>query len=276
MDLDALGLNSTFESSELQASYEPPVDRVDTSEIEGPEDFTMNMTYWMTADLPLAQIKSRKEAKGRAQQQRMDAMQEEDAAQDETEEGDQAVVEDDMTEPRPAPSNSASPTRRAKGTTDEHTYSTPASERSMEHEEKVKSFLSGLPDTDMEGAISGTPPHMLKQSFLQIPRSSPPKARSLQPTVEDYDTPRKPTQETVIHHTAAAIETREHDELRDHIEDAHHGARDYPLVYSVRPRTRANRQLQTEREGSQSGEDCESANTGCGCGSVVCGSPDEG
>jgi chromosome segregation ATPase len=217
MDLDALGLNSTFESSELQASYEPPVDRVDTSEIEGPEDFTMNMTYWMTADLPLAQIKSRKEAKGRAQQQRMNAMQEEDAAQHETEEGDQAVVEDDMTEPRPAPSNSASPTRRAKGTTDERTYSTPASERSMEHEEKVKSFLSGLPDTDMEGAISGTPPHMLKQSFLQIPRSSPPKARSLQPTVEDYDTPRKPTQETVIHHTAAAIETREHDELRDHI-----------------------------------------------------------
>ena len=204
MDLDALGLNSTFEFSELQASYEPPVDRVDTSEIEGPEDFTMNMTYWMTADLLPAQIKSRKEAKGRIEQHRMDAMQEEGGAHDETEEGDRAVMEDDET---------ATPPRRANGTTDNRTYSTPASERSMEHDEKVKSFLSGLPDTDMEGAISGTPLHMPNQSFLQVPRSSPPKARSLQPTVEDYDTPRKPTQETVIHHTAT--ETHEHDGSHD-------------------------------------------------------------
>lgn len=218
MDLDALGLNSTFESSELQGGYEPPVDRVDTSEIEGPEDFTMNMTYWMTADLPPAQIKSRKEAKGRRQELRMDAMQEEDAAQDATEEGDQVIIdEDDATERRVPQSNSASPTRRANGTTDERTYSTPGSERSMQYGEKVGSFLSALPDTDMEGAIAGTPLHMPKQSFLQVPRSSPPKPRSLQPTVEDYDTPRKPTQETVIHHASPLIDTNGHDVLRDMI-----------------------------------------------------------
>jgi chromosome segregation ATPase len=214
MDLDALGLNSTFESSELQASYEPPVDRVDTSEIEGPEDFTMNMTYWMTADLPLAQIKSRKEAKGRLQETRMDAMQEEGAAQDISEEGDRAVAVGTPRIRQGDNSNSASPTRRAHGTTDERAYSTPASDRSMENDEKVRSFLSNLPDTEMESAIAGTPLHIPRQSFLQIPRSSPPKARSLQPTVEDYDTPRKPTQETVIHHTSAVNETREHDALR--------------------------------------------------------------
>lgn len=217
MDLDALGLNSTFESTELQASYEPPVDRVDTSEIEGPEDFTMNMTYWMTADLPLAQIKSRKEAKGRVEEERMDAMREEDAVQDNTAQGDRVIVQTNTRAHDMRMSNSASPTRRAHGTTDERNYSTPASERSMENDEKVRSFLSNLPDTDMEGAITGTPLHVPKQSFLQIPRSSPPKARSLQPTVEDYDTPRKPTQETVIHHTSAIVDTHAHDTLHDQI-----------------------------------------------------------
>jgi hypothetical protein len=208
MDLDALGLNSTFESSELQASYEPPVDRIDTSEIEGPDDFTMNMTYWMTADLPLAQIKSRKEAKGKAHEMRMDAVQADL----------QARVEEDAGNRTGTASPSGSPTRRPHSTTaDERTYSTPASERSMENDEKVRSFLSNLPDTDMEGAITGTPLHIPKQGFLQIPRSSPPKARSLQPTVEDYDTPRKPTQETVIHHTSAVIDTNAHDALNHQI-----------------------------------------------------------
>jgi hypothetical protein len=208
MDLDALGLNSTFESSELQASYEPPVDRIDTSEIEGPDDFTMNMTYWMTADLPLAQIKSRKEAKGKTHETRMDAAQA----------NHQMQVQDGAGTASHSRSHSASPTRRPNGTTaDEATYSTPASERSMENDEKVRSFLSNLPDTDMEGAIAGTPLHIPKQSFLQVPRSSPPKARSLQPTVEDYDTPRKPTQETVIHHTSAVIDTNTHEALHNQI-----------------------------------------------------------
>lgn len=217
MDLDALGLNSTFESTELQASYEPPVDRVDTSEIEGPDDFTMNMTYWMTADLPLAQIKSRKEARGRVEEERMDAMREEDTAENTTAEGDRVVLETDTRSHELRTNNSVSPTRRANGTTDERNYSTPASERSMENDEKVRSFLSNLPDTDMEGALTGTPLHVPKQSFLQIPRSSPPKARSLQPTVEDYDTPRKPTQETVIHHTSAIQGTHAHDTLHDQL-----------------------------------------------------------
>jgi hypothetical protein len=214
MDLDALGLNSTFESSELQASYEPPVDRVDTSEIEGPEDFTMNMTYWMTADLSPSKIKSRKEAKGRIEQTRMDAMHEQVSVQETTAEGDRAIVEATPAH-KNGHSNSASPTRRAHGTTDERAYSTPASERSMENDEKVRSFLSNLPDTDMEGAIAGTPLHITKQSFLQIPRSPQPKARSLQPTVEDYDTPRKITQETVIHHASAVLEARANEALRE-------------------------------------------------------------
>ncbi|KAF1847716.1 uncharacterized protein K460DRAFT_363757 [Cucurbitaria berberidis CBS 394.84] len=216
MDLDALGLNSTFESTELDGSYEPPVDRVDTSEIEGPEDFTMNMTYWMTADLPLAQIKSRKEANTRKSVARMDAMQEKSELQDTIEEGDQAVVGESSTNPK---EYTASPTIRANGTTADREYSTPASERSMENDEKVRSFLSALPDTDMEGALTGTPLLVNKQSFLQIPRPSPPKARSLQATVEDYDTPRKPTQETVIHHTMATREANELNAISSQITD---------------------------------------------------------
>ncbi|KAF2626713.1 hypothetical protein BU25DRAFT_471698 [Macroventuria anomochaeta] len=185
MDLDALGLNSTFESTALEGSYEPPVDRVDTSEVEGPEDFTMNMTYWMTADLPPAQVKSRKEAKGRGSRPATGG--ERQAG----EEGDHAAG---------GASTAASPTVRVNATTASREYSTPASERSMENEEKVRSFLSALPDTELDHVPAGTPLRVPRQSMLQVPRSSPPKARSLQATVEDYDAPRKPTQQTVIHH----------------------------------------------------------------------------
>jgi hypothetical protein len=72
LDLDALGMNSTFESTGLDESRDPDVDHVGTSDIEGPEDFTMNMTYWMTADLPLAEIKARKEAIAKVKEVRED------------------------------------------------------------------------------------------------------------------------------------------------------------------------------------------------------------
>ena len=190
MDLDALGLNSTFESTALEGSYEAPVDRVETSEVEGPEDFTMNMTYWMTADLAPAQVKSRKEAKGRGSRPATSG------ERQTGEEGGHVAVE---------ASTAASPTVRVDGTTASREYSTPASERSMENEEKVRSFLSALPDTDLDHLPTGTPLRVPRQSLLQLPRSSPPKARSLQATVEDYDTPRKPTQQTVIHHPSPTV-----------------------------------------------------------------------
>ncbi|CAN9347154.1 unnamed protein product [Alternaria alternata] len=222
MDLDALGLNSTFESTELEDHHQPPVDHVDTSEIEGPEDFTMNMTYWMTADLPLAQIKSRKEANTERPVIRMDAIQDGSESRQATEVGEPAVVVEDTEQRRKSRSRTTSPTRRANGTKNERQHSIPASERSMENEEKVRSFLSNLPDTEMEGAITGTPLHAPRHSYLQVPRSSPPKARSLQPTVEDYDTPRKPTQETVIRHTSAIIDTSEQDVARNKIAELQH------------------------------------------------------
>jgi chromosome segregation ATPase len=187
MDLDALGLNSTFDSTRFEGSLNPPIDRIETSEIEGPEDFTMNMTYWMTADLPPSQVKSRKEAKGMSPQPRTDAY-------------------DDSPE-----SDSAGPAARAHATSDEPEYSTAGSEHSMENEEKVRSFLSALPDADIDSALASSPLRMARRSLLQVPRSSPPKARSLQPTVEDGDTPRKPTQETVIHHPSPILRKSDYD-----------------------------------------------------------------
>ncbi|RAR00467.1 hypothetical protein DDE82_007302 [Stemphylium lycopersici] len=222
MDLDALGLNSTFESTELEHSHHPPVDRLDTSEIEGPEDFTMNMTYWMTADLPLAQIKSRKEANTKRPVMRMDAIPDGSEGRQATEVGGPVVVVEDTKQRKDDRSHTASTTRRPNGTSDERQYSTPPSERSMENDEKVRSFLSNLPDTEMDGALTGTPMHAPRHSFLQVPRSSPPKARSLQPTVEDYDTPRKPTHETVIRHTSAIIDTSEQDMARNKIAELQH------------------------------------------------------
>lgn len=201
MDLDALGLNSTFETTELDGGHEPPVDRIDTSEIEGPDDFTMNMTYWMTADLPLAHIKSRKEAHTRRSGPRMDAMQE----KKEPEGARESLKRPQSTDAAPA--------------APERAHEPAPSERSMENDEKVRSFLSALPDMEMESALAGTPLHAQRHSFLQVPHSSPPKARSLQPTVEDYDTPRKPTQETVIRHTSAMIETDEKDAVRRQISE---------------------------------------------------------
>ena len=187
MDLDALGLNSTFDSTRFEGSLNPPIDRIETSEIEGPEDFTMNMTYWMTAELPPSQVKSRKEAKGMSPQPRTDA-------------------HDDS-----RGSDSAGPNMRVHATSDEPEYSTPASERSMENEEKVRSFLSALPEADIDSALASSPLRMPRSSMLQVPRSSPPKARSLQPTVEDGDTPRKPTQETVIHHPSPILRKSDYD-----------------------------------------------------------------
>ena len=186
MDLDALGLNSTFESTALEKNYEPFVDHVDTSEVEGPDDFTMNMTYWMTSDLPPAQVKSRKETK---------ASRPVPSKGDQVGDGGNHAAAEVSTTASPT----ASPTVRLNGTTASREYSTVASERSMENEEKVRSFLSALPDTELDNHPNGTPLRAPQQSLLQVPRSSPPKARSLQATVED-ETPRKPTHQTVIHH----------------------------------------------------------------------------
>ncbi|PSN74383.1 hypothetical protein BS50DRAFT_567217 [Corynespora cassiicola Philippines] len=222
MDLDVLGLNSTFDSTGLEEGHEPQVDVVDTSDIEGPEDFTMNMTYWMTADLPLAQaksqIKSRKEAKGKFEEVRGDAGRDMDPAQDSIEEGDRVVLEERET----AGFNSASPTMRANGTTDGQRSGKALSETSMENNEKVRSYLSALPDTDMGDALTSTPLRIPKHNTLQVPSPAGAKARSLQATVEDYDTPRKPTQETVIHHApkpSAEVRGSEEDKLRSRIAD---------------------------------------------------------
>ncbi|KAL1646740.1 hypothetical protein SLS61_007654 [Didymella pomorum] len=199
MDLDALGLNSTFESTALEGHFEPLVDRVDTSEVEGPEDFTMNMTYWMTADLQPAPVKSRKETQGRGSRTATSA-----ERQAGSEASDQAAAELST-----GTATAASPTVRVHGTTASREYSTPASDRSMPNEEKVRSFLSALPDTELDHLPTGTPLRGPRLSMLQIPRSSPPKARSLQPTVEDYDTPRKPTQQTVIHHPSPSAHSEQ-------------------------------------------------------------------
>lgn len=195
MDLDALGLGSTFDSSGLDDNHSPKVDVVDTSDIEGPEDFTMNMTYWMTADLPLAQIKSRKEA-------REDTRHRTSGAQGSTVDGDKAPIEDAAQDKTASVDfNSASPTVRANASADGHQDDDEVrSESSMENDKKVMSYLSALLDTDMPGAITSTPLKLAQGNTLQVPTQPVSKARSLQATVEDYDTPRKTTQETVIHH----------------------------------------------------------------------------
>lgn len=219
MDLDALGLNSTFESTELDDKHQPKVDVVETSDIEGPEDFTMNMTYWMTADLPLAQqIRSRKETKLNGNEVRGDARADMSGAQDTTGEGDRVVVEDysqDESEAGPEP---ASTTTRVNGTAKSRSSSKAPSEASMENEEKVRSYLSALPDSDLGGnVLTSTPLRIPKQNMLQVPSPSPARARSLQPTVEDYDTPRKPTQETVIHHPLERRAESERESLQQQV-----------------------------------------------------------
>lgn len=194
-------MNSTFESTGLDDSRDPDVDVVDTSDIEGPEDFTMNMTYWMTADLPLAQIKSRKEASSKLQEVRGDSRYEAEGVHDTTEEGDRAIIEESSRDQQAEEDfDSASPTVRVNGSADGRQSHDAPSELSMENEEKVMSYLDALPDTDIADAITSTPLRVQKRDMLQVPKQSASKARSLQPTVEDYDTPRKPTQETVIHH----------------------------------------------------------------------------
>ncbi|KAF2685208.1 hypothetical protein K458DRAFT_486837 [Lentithecium fluviatile CBS 122367] len=215
MDLDALGLNSTFDSTEMNEQHKPKVDVVDTSDIEGPEDFTMNMTYWMTADLSSQQqIRSRKEANSKITEVRGDAKQDSDAL-DTIGEGELAIVEESSRDRETdAELNSASPTVRANGTADERSSSKAPSEASMENDEKVRSYLSALPDTDIGGdALTSTPLRIPKQNMLQVPSPSPARPRSLQATVEDYDTPRKPTQETVIHHPPERILENERDDL---------------------------------------------------------------
>ncbi|KAL1593767.1 hypothetical protein SLS60_010499 [Paraconiothyrium brasiliense] len=211
MDLDALGLNSTFESTELDEKHQPKVDVVETSDIEGPEDFTMNMTYWMTADLPLAQqIRSRKEAHTNIAERH-------DQARTEGDNVGEDLLQDNASGVEPHP---ASTTTRVNGTAKSRSSSKAPSEASMENDEKVRSYLSALPDSDLGGnVLTSTPLRIPKQSMLQVPSPSPARARSLQPTVEDYDTPRKPTQETVIHHPPERIAELERESLQQQVAD---------------------------------------------------------
>lgn len=211
MDLDALGLDSTFESTELDDKHQPKVDVVETSDIEGPEDFTMNMTYWMTTELPLAQkIRSRKETKTNTTT-RQDQMRTE--VVDATERG-RSNSESEV-DPRPA-----STATRANGTAKSRSSSKAPSEASMENEEKVRSYLSALPDSDIgANVLTSTPLRMAKPNMLQVPTPSPARARSLQPSVEDYDTPRKPTQETVIHHAPERVAEVQRTSLHQQVEE---------------------------------------------------------
>lgn len=217
MDLDALGLNSTFESTELDHKHQPQVDVVETSDIEGPEDFTMNMTYWMTADLPLAQqIRSRKEARTTKDGVRGDARADISVAHEMAAESDRVVVEgaskDSDSEKDPRPASTAT---RVNGTTKSRSSSKAPSEASMENDEKVRSYLSALPDSDLPAEVlASTPLRIPKQNMLQVPSPSPARTRSLQPTVEDYDTPRKPTQETVIHRPPERVAEDERESLQ--------------------------------------------------------------
>lgn len=211
MDLDALGLNSTFESTELDDKHQPKVDVVETSDVEGPEDFTMNMTYWMTADLPLAQqIRSRKETHANKTEVR-------DQARTEGHDVGERNYRDSESEVEPNP---ASTTTRVNGTAKSRSSSKAPSEASMENEEKVRSYLSALPDSDLGGnVLTSTPLRVPKQNMLQVPSPSPARARSLQPTVEDYDTPRKPTQETVIHRPPERVVEQERESLEQQVAD---------------------------------------------------------
>ncbi|KAF2646887.1 hypothetical protein P280DRAFT_465038 [Massarina eburnea CBS 473.64] len=217
MDLDVLGLNSTFETSDLEDMHKPKVDTVETSDIEGPEDFTMNMTYWMTADLTSSQqIRSRKEAKAHISEVRGDVIHEVDEVdevQDTTAEGDRAIIEESTRDPAAAVT-STTPTRR---NSDANNWPSKKalSDVSMENDEKVRSYLSALPDTEIpEDALTGTPLRVPKVNLLQVPSPVASRQRSLQATVEDFDTPRKPTQETVIHHAPGRVHHVAHDSLQ--------------------------------------------------------------
>ena len=220
LDLSALGLGSNIDSSGLEGTHGPQLDVIDTSDIDGPEDFTMNMTYWMTVDLS-SQIKSRKEAKAVASAVRGDAQKIVEDKQETTEDGDEAVIEDSSkTRDVSEGFNSASPTMRGNGTANSLQDDGAPSQSSMENDEKVMSYLSALPDTDLPGAITSTPLKIKNANTLIVPTPIIPRNGSLQATVEDYDTPRKPTQDTVIHHNQSPsmiIDTSVQDTLRNQI-----------------------------------------------------------
>jgi chromosome segregation ATPase len=238
MDLDALGLNSTFESTEMDEQHKPKVDVVDTSDIEGPEDFTINMTYWMTADLAAQQqkIRSRKEANVNVAEVRGDARRDSLERRDITEEDDEALTRESMRKRDiDGRLDEASPILRANGAVSQRSSSNAPSEASMEHGEKVRSYLSALPDTDIgDDALTSTPLRIPKQNMLQVPSPSPTKPRSLQATVEDYDTPRKPTQETVIHHPPERILENERDDLLKQVAELQSRLEQQGLVYKTR------------------------------------------
>jgi myosin protein heavy chain len=174
---------------------------VHSDDLEGPEDFTVNMEYWMKTPLP----RLVKEPEVRIEE----ATEELD---DVTPEGDRAIsnVYDNEDQGK---FNSRPPTMRASGDGEGQIN---LEESTMEHEEKVMSYLDALPDTDVADAIASTPHYKpgtlrrqrplapqspLVQSTSPSPSPEVQTARSLQPTVEDStDTPRKITQETMIHY----------------------------------------------------------------------------
>lgn len=212
IDLDALGgaNDSILSSTGLEEDEEDKrVDVVRSDEIEGPEDFTMNMEFWMRT--PLLPTQEQEEANTKVEESKEDSKEDEvgvtnEVTKETTEESNRPISVSRGEQDEDEGFHSGSPTIRPPTTPpgdDERRRD--ISNASIENEEKVMSYLDALPDTDVADAHVSTPlkPHMSIR--LHPPPSHPPsqvsqRLRGLQPTVEEYvDTPRKISQDTVIH-----------------------------------------------------------------------------
>ncbi|OCK80605.1 hypothetical protein K432DRAFT_297332 [Lepidopterella palustris CBS 459.81] len=213
IDLSALGgpESTALDSTGLNADGEGRIDVVRSDEIEGPEDFTVNMEFWMRAPLPLkADVKV--DETERVEEGQYGEVGISEGSRDGV---DESGEQDELF-------GSRSPTMRAPETGDEGGDGDDDGEdegervtldgSSMENQEKVMSYLDALPDTDVAEAAVSTPGQAYKGSTVKEHIPSPlvvQRTRELRPTVEDYaDTPRKVTQETVIHNAPGQAETQ--------------------------------------------------------------------
>lgn len=174
VNFNALPDNASDASSLLGMDHKVSLDVIRTDDIDGPTDFTQNMELWMRGELPL---KSHGE----------DILNEHS---DKVTDGKYAEIiseklEGDTTNHR-SEEDDALPSR-----------SRTSSLSSLEQQEKVLSYLETLADAEIPDIRVESP-----KTFHTVK-----SARSLQPTVEDSDTPRKSSAGTAFRHSSQPPET---------------------------------------------------------------------
>lgn len=174
VNFNALPDNASDASSLFELHHNAPLDVIHTDDIDGPTDFTQNMELWMRGDFP-------------SKESRKDQI---------FEQVNELATEDSKANAEKGVSvNNA--VKKGEQNDSVPNHSRRSSLSSLAEQEKVLSYLETLGDAE------------IPDIRIESPRTTrnARSVRSLQPTVEDFETPRKSSAGTAIHVSSQNLES---------------------------------------------------------------------